>query len=66
MPPTEEPGKLHSLSTLQLKKKLIFSTVLYKQHGIEGSSKNYWSRGVGCVRLLPVATLLEINQVVFF
>ena len=29
------------------------------QHGIEGSSKNYWSRGVGCVRLLPDASNTE-------
>ena len=49
------------------------------QHGIEGSSKNYWSRGVGCVRPIALGSslthptprnqefllLLEINHVVF-
>ena len=50
------------------------------QHGIEGSSKDYWFRGVGCVRLLSKVEgsscthptlrdqeflLLKINHVVF-
>ena len=33
--------------------RLWWSHIIQIQHGIEGSSKNYWSRGVGCARLLP-------------
>ena len=34
--------------------------IIQIQHGIEGSSKNDWSRGVGCVRLLPDAKEREV------
>ena len=34
--------------------------IIQIQHGIERSSKNYWSRGVGCVRLLPDAKQREV------
>ena len=36
------------------------SGIIQIQHGIKGSSKNYWSRGIGCVRLLPDAKRREV------
>ena len=39
---------------------LIPCCIIQKQHDIEASSKNYWSRGIGCVRLLPDAKRREV------
>ena len=45
---------------IRLFSKLLSSIQI--QHGIEGSSKNDWSWGVGCVRLLPDAKWREVTS----
>ena len=53
--PCQCENPLPGVSLLDLLKRFI-----QRQLGIEGSSKNYWSRGVGCVRLLPDSKWREV------